>query len=71
VLEVEHDRPLVAVDQMPAEVDRMLRNRVRLAELALRIAFAGRLDLDHFGAIIAHHGRGDGPGDEAREVQHA
>jgi hypothetical protein len=40
-----------------------------LAQLALRIALARRLDLDHLGAIIAHHRGGDRPGDEARQVE--
>ena len=69
VLEVEHDRALVAVGHVPAEVDRMLRNRVGLAELALRVALAGRFDLDDLGAIVAHHRRGHGPGDEAGQIE--
>jgi hypothetical protein len=41
VLEVEHDRPLVTVHQVPAKIDRMLRDRMSLAQLALRIALPG------------------------------
>ena len=41
-----------------------------LAQLALRIALAGRFDLDDLGAVVAHHRRGDGPGDEAGQVEH-
>ena len=71
VLEVEHDRALVAVDQVPAEIDRMLRDRMRLSQLALRIALARRLDLDHLGAVIAHHRGRHGAGDEARQIENA
>ena len=40
-----------------------------LAQLALRIALAGRFDLDDLGAVIPHHRRGDGGGDEAGQVE--
>ena len=70
MLEVEHDRPLVAVDHVPAEIDGMLRHRMGLAQLALRVALARRLDLDHLGAIVAHHRGRHRAGDEARQIQH-
>ena len=70
VLEVEHDRPLVAVGHVPAEIDGMLRHRMGLAQLALRIALARRLDLDDLGAIVAHHRGRHRAGDEARQIEH-
>jgi len=49
----------------------MLRDRMRLSQLALRIALARPLDLDHLGAVVAHHRGRDRAGDEARQIQHA
>src|SRR5438874_6749783 len=39
-----------------------------MAEVAIGIANARRLDLDHLSAEIAQHGRRGGPGDEAGHV---
>ncbi|MCY1523247.1 hypothetical protein D9M68_581360 [compost metagenome] len=41
------------------------------APVAQRIAFAGRLDLDHLGAEFAQHLGGERPGDQLAQLQHS
>ena len=36
-----------------------------------RVALARRLDLDHLGAVVGQQLAGEGPGDEAAELEHA
>ena len=71
MLEIEHHRSLVAIDQVPTEIDRMLGHRMGLPQLALRVAFAGRFDLDDLRAVIPHHRCGYRARDETRQIEYA
>ena len=66
VLQVEHQAFLAAV-----EIPEVHRARsIREAKVSRRVAFARRLDLDHFGAVIGEREGEIGPGEEKREVEH-
>lgn len=67
--EVERQAPLVAGFQQPREIVLAARIAREIRQVAVGIARAGRLDLDHVGAKIRQHGSGRGCCDEARAIQ--
>ena len=67
VLEVEHDRALVAIGGV---VVRRAPLRVRRRQPAPRVVACGRLDLDHVRPQIAERLPDERPGEHPREVDH-
>src|SRR5262249_45732720 len=68
--EIEREPTLRPVVDDPAEVDGALRYAGTAHAMAIRIAVR-RLDLDHVGPEVRHHGRGHAAGDEVRRVDDA
>jgi hypothetical protein len=66
-LQVEHDRALVAVQR---QVDRAHAGVLRDAVGAHQVAL-GPFDLDHVGAKVGQHLRGQRPEHDRGEVEHA
>ena len=67
--EIEREALLVAGFQQPREIVLAVRIARQIRQVAIGIARARRLDLDHVGAEIRQHGGGRGCCDETRAVQ--
>ena len=68
-VEIHDDAAFGAVVLLEQIVEFARRKRQRLVHVAIRIADARRLDLDHVGAEIRHRRRARGPEDETRHVE--